>query len=165
MIGIIETELNAFIIMENIKKKYPKLNINIYYLKDSIIEGIERLKENSKIIIVPNNCSIKEEYPEISFLSLKELVIDNTYELKDPELIEAIQTGNEEIINKILKTIPQNKIILINQPIILWIKEIIEKKLNQKVISNIDNLLDDLEKKIKEKKINHNQEGKVSVMI
>ena len=165
MIGIIETELNAFIIMENIKKKYPKLNINIYYLKDSIIEGIERLKENSKIIIVPNNCSIKEEYPEISFLSLKELVIDNTYELKDPELIEAIQTGNEEIINKILKTIPQNKIILINQPIILWIKEIIEKKLNQKVISNIDNLLDELEKKIKEKKINHNQEGKVSVMI
>lgn len=165
MIGIIETELNAFIIMENIKKKYPKLNINIYYLKDSIIEGIERLKENSKIIIVHNNCSIKEEYPEISFLSLKELVIDNTYELKDPELIEAIQTGNEEIINKILKTIPQNKIILINQPIILWIKEIIEKKLNQKVISNIDNLLDDLEKKIKEKKINHNQEGKVSVMI
>lgn len=165
MIGIIETELNAFIIMENIKKKYPKLNINIYYLKDSIIEGIERLKENSKIIIVPNNCSIKEKYPEISFLSLKELVIDNTYELKDPELIEAIQTGNEEIINKILKTIPQNKIILINQPIILWIKEIIEKKLNQKVISNIDNLLDDLEKKIKEKKINHNQEGKVSVMI
>ena len=165
MIGIIETELNAFIIMENIKKKYPKLNINIYYLKDSIIEGIERLKENSKIIIVPNNCSIKEEYPEISFLSLKELVIDNTYELKDPELIEAIQTGNEEIINKILRTIPQNKIILINQPIILWIKEIIEKKLNQKVISNIDNLLDDLEKKIKEKKINHNQEGKVSVMI
>ena len=80
-------------------------------------------------------------------------------------MIEAIQTGNEEIINKILKTIPQNKIILINQPIILWIKEIIEKKLNQKVISNIDNLLDDLEKKIKEKKINHNQEGKVSVMI
>ena len=81
MIGIIETKLNAFIIMESIKKKYPKININIYYLKDSIIEGIERLKENNKIIIVPN-CSIMKEYPEISFLSLKDLVIDNTYELK-----------------------------------------------------------------------------------
>ena len=69
MIGIIETKLNAFIIMESIKKKYPKININIYYLKDSIIEGIERLKENNKIIIVPN-CSIMKEYPEISFLSL-----------------------------------------------------------------------------------------------
>ena len=164
MIGIIETELNAFIIMESIKKKYPKININIYYLKDSIIEGIERLKENNKIIIVPN-CSIMKEYPEISFLSLKDLVIDNTYELKDLELIEAIQTGNEEIINKLLKKIPNNKIILINQPIILWIREIIEKKSNQKVISNIDNLLDELEKELKEKKINPNQEGKVSVVI
>lgn len=164
MIGIIETELNAFIIMESIKKKYPKININIYYLKDSIIEGIERLKENNKIIIVPN-CSIMKEYPEISFLSLKDLVIDNTYELKDLELIEAIQTGNEEIINKLLKKIPKNKIILINQPIILWIREIIEKKSNQKVISNIDSLLDELEKELKEKKINPNQEGKVSVVI
>lgn len=164
MIGIIETKLNAFIIMESIKKKYPKININIYYLKDSIIEGIERLKENNKIIIVPN-CSIMKEYPEISFLSLKDLVIDNTYELKDLELIEAIQTGNEEIINKLLKKIPKNKIILINQPIILWIREIIEKKSNQKVISNIDNLLDELEKELKEKKINPNQEGKVSVVI
>ena len=164
MIGIIETKLNAFIIMESIKKKYPKININIYYLKDSIIEGIERLKENNKIIIVPN-CSIMKEYPEISFLSLKDLVIDNTYELKDLELIEAIQAGNEEIINKLLKKIPKNKIILINQPIILWIREIIEKKSNQKVISNIDNLLDELEKELKEKKINPNQEGKVSVVI
>ena len=80
-------------------------------------------------------------------------------------MIEAIQTGNEEIINKLLKKIPKNKIMLINQPIILWIREIIEKKSNQKVISNIDNLLDELEKELKEKKINPNQEGKVSVVI
>ena len=165
MIGIIETELNAFILMDYIKKKYPKLNINIYYLKDSITEGIERLKENNKIIIIPNNCSIKKDYPEISFLTLKELVIDNSYELNNKELIKAIQSGNEEIIDNILEEIPLNKIVLINQPIILWIREKIEKKLKQKVISNIDYLLDDLEKEIKEKKINPNQEGKVSVMI
>jgi len=165
MIGIIETELNAFILMDYIKKKYPKLNINIYYLKDSITEGIERLKENNKIIIIPNKCSIKKDYPEISFLTLKELVIDNSYELNNKELIKAIQSGNEEIIDNILEEIPLNKIVLINQPIILWIREKIEKKLKQKVISNIDYLLDDLEKEIKEKKINPNQEGKVSVMI
>lgn len=165
MIGIIETELNAFSIMENIKKKYPNLNMNIYYLKNSVEEGIEKLKKNSKVIITPYQFKNQKEYSEITFLSLKELVIDNSYELKEKELMEAIRTGNEKKINEILKRIPKNKIILINHPSLLWIKEKIEKEFNLEVISNIDILLDELENALKEKKINLNQEGKVSVIL
>ena len=44
MIGIIETELKAFCILENLKNKYPKINIRISYLKEDIDECINKLQ-------------------------------------------------------------------------------------------------------------------------
>ena len=169
MIGIIETELNAFSIMDTIKKKYPSININIFYLKDNIEEGINKLKDNNKIIIIPDKYKkeLENQYKTVTFLSLKELLLENSYELNDKELIKAIETGNDKEVIRILKSIKinNNTIILINNPIVLWIKKIVEEVLNRKVVSNIDILLEDIEKELKKEQIDIHQEGKVSIIL
>ena len=58
MIGIIETELKAFCILENLKNKYPKINIRISYLKEDINEWINKIQSTSKIIIIPRNYNV-----------------------------------------------------------------------------------------------------------
>ncbi len=168
MIGIIETELNAFSIMENIKNKYPNININIYYLKDNIEEGVAKLKDN-RIIIVPDiyKKALSEKYPNIHFLSLKTLVLKDSYELNQEELVNAIIKGNDKEITNILNTISINKdtVIIINNPILLWIKPKIQEIFSNSISSNIDILLEDLEQVIAKEKIDSHQEGNIMVIV
>ena len=169
MIGIIEKELNAFSIIEYIKRKYPMININIWYLKEDIEEGIKKLQKDCKIIIIPSNSNksiLKEKYQNISFINIREIKIDNAYFLEEPQLLKAVEEGNEEKVRTILKTlnIEKNKTILINNLELLWIKPIIQEIYENHILCNIELLLEDLEKELETRKISINQEGKVNII-
>jgi hypothetical protein len=170
MIGIIETDLKAFSIIEIIKKKYPKVNIKIYSLDNNIEKGIIKLQDTCKIIVIPSQDDIKQlenKYPNISFLSVKPLIKENSYILDDTNIIELIHNGNEKEIREVLKqlVIPKDKTIIINNPELLWIQSIIKEVLPNPIINTFDSFIEELEEIINNNHILINQEGIVSKII
>ena len=170
MIGIIETDLKAFSIIEIIKKKYPKVNIKIYSLDNNIEKAIIKLQDTCKIIVIPSQDDIKQlenKYPNIAFLSVKPLIKENSYILDDTNIIELIHNGNEKEIREVLKqlVIPKDKTIIINNPELLWIQSIIKEVLPNPIINTFDSFIEELEEIINNNHILTNQEGIVSKII
>lgn len=169
MIGIIETELKAFCILENLKNKYPKINIRISYLKEDIDECINKLQSTCKIIIIPSNYNVNDyikKYPNLIFVKEKDVKVDNSYLLNNKELISYIYEGNEKEIINVLNSlkIPQDKTIVINDIELLMIKSIIQELYPNPIISNIDLLIEEISSVINKNKIQITEEGEVLVV-
>ena len=160
MIGIINNELSAYSIIDRIRT-YNK-NLNIYLYKEKVNdyeEVIEKLiNKNCEIIIIPsidNIDNIKKKYNKVKFICLKEINIKDSIILDNKELIKAINLGNQNKVLDILKNLNiNNKRIVINNPTLLFIKEILEKDYNCKIIDNIDYLIEEIDKNINKYNIN-----------
>ena len=138
MIGVITKE-NVYPLLIEIVNK---CNTNIYLYKNDNIElGIEKLKEkNCQIIITDLDYSNINEQ-NIKFISIKYPSTNNDYLIDNKELIDAVNEGNESRVAEILDNIniPNDKDILIINPIILLVLHLIKNKFpnNIKTISDI----------------------------
>ena len=156
MIGIISNDLAAYTIIDRIREYNNCLDIYLYNKKvDDYSFIIDKLiNKKCKIIIIPSYDNIEifnDKYSQVKFLSLenKENGIDSNL------LIKAILEGNELEVRKVLDDLNiKNKEIVINNPTILFIKEILEKDYNCKIIDNIDYLIEEIDKNINKYNIN-----------
>ena len=163
VIGIIGKELVAFPIIERIKMKYNQCNIYLYSKEATLEEKIKRLREKQcRIIIIAeqNTEEINEYSSDITVYRLKEKSEDD-YELQDDILEEAIKKGNQEEVIHQLKTIkiPKNKTIYLKNPILLWIKEFIQKEYPNPLKDSIEILLEEIEKEILQKNYSMEEKG------
>ena len=144
MIGIINEVMSAYSIAERVQKSFPKTTIYLY-VEDNIDKGINLLKDNCSIIILPNIDQLsfyKKKYPNIYFLELD-------VQEESEELIRAIDTGNNHLVKEIIvkKNYSEDTIIL-NNPKLLFIKNIIEEVYsNKEIIDSIDNVIEKLKEK------------------
>jgi len=155
MIGIINDKIEAFVILDTIRKKYPTCNIYISSITNSITESISKIKEKCQIIIIPENYNLVDlqtNYPNIYFLKVPKLQEDG-YTLDDNALLEAISLGKLDKVEKILNTISTNQTIILNNPKLLLIKDLISSKLSNKIMTSMDQLLSDLDYLIKKNNI------------
>ena len=160
MIGIISNDLAAYTIIDRIKEYNNCLDIYLYNKKvDDYSFIIDKLiNKKCKIIIIPSYDNIEifnDKYSQVKFLSLenKENGIDSNL------LIKAILEGNELEVRKVLDDLNiKNKEIVINNPTILFIKEILEKDYQCKIIDNITDLINKIDLIIGKDNIN-NKEG------
>ena len=160
MIGIISNDLAAYTIIDRIREYNNCLDIYLYNKKvDDYSFIIDKLiNKKCKIIIIPSYDNIEvfnSKYPQVSFLSLdyKENGIDSDL------LIKAILEGNELEVRNVLDDLKiKNKEIIINNPTLLFIKEILEKDYQCKIIDNITDLINKIDLIIGKDNIN-NKEG------
>ena len=160
MIGIISNDLAAYTIIDRIREYNNCLDIYLYNKKvDDYSFIIDKLiNKKCKIIIIPSYDNIEifnDKYSQVKFLSLenKENGIDSNL------LIKAILEGNELEVRKVLDDLNiKNKEIVINNPTLLFIKEILEKDYQCKIIDNITDLINKIDLIIGKDNIN-NKEG------
>lgn len=159
MIGIIDKELSAYSIIDEIKKKYP--TIDIYLIKDetNLDKSIEILKnKNCKIVISPEKISNNDS---LYFLTYEDIETTNSYVLDSKELIEAVKNANLAKVDDILNNldIDNNQVIIINNPILLFIKSKINDKYSNKIISSTEKIINDIESIINEHNFDINGNG------
>lgn len=150
MIGIINEIMEAYSIAEKINNSFPKINIYLY-IDNNIDKGIDLLSNNNcNVIVLPSNLELsyyKKKYSNITFLSLDTYKVDG-YVLDDEELFNSIDKHQEQLVRKILdnKKI-EEKTIIINNPKLLFIKNIIEDIYPDKIIiDKIDYLIKEINK-------------------
>ena len=169
MIGIISDELEGFCILEQISKKYPKINIYLCKRNDKVEEKVKILKrKNCKIIILPKEeQTIKEKYKEINFISVDRKIKEKCFQFEEDIICQEIEKGNIKKIEEIVKkaNISEQTKILLKSPKMLWIKNLIENVYKNEMISNPDLLLEEISKIINEKKLNPNEEGIRNILI
>lgn len=154
MIGIIYDALTAFPIIERITEKIPQATIYLYKEEVNDIDLVidKLLNKNCQIIILKEiNQKIQNKYPNIKFITLKNIKNNNSYIIDNKELLEAINNKDIDKINSILQNIkiPKDKIIIINNPKLLFIKSIIEKDFSNQIIDNLDYLILEINKYLK----------------
>ncbi len=169
MIGIISNELEGFCILERISKKYPNINIYLCKMNGKIEEKIKILKSKKcKIIILPKEEeNIKEKNKEINFISIERKINKNCFHFEEDIICKEIEKGNIKKIEEIVKNaniLKQEKILLEN-PKMLWIKDLIEKNYKNEIITISDLLLEEISKIIEEKKLNPKETGIRSILI
>lgn len=147
MIGIISDKLTGYSILEKVHNSFPGVSIYLYS-SANIERGIELLNEKKCQIIIlkesDNTESFSKEYPDIQFLVLDEIISEDGYDLVDEQLIRAVKEGNEAQIKEILQqlVILENRIIL-NDPILLYIRHLIEERWPDKeIVDNVDLLIE-----------------------
>jgi len=145
MIGVITKENIHPLLVEIASKK----KTNIYWYKnDDIKNGIEKLKEKKCNIIITNQDYSNIEEPNIKFINLNYTPKENDFVIDTDELIDAVNKGNEEKIIELLDNInvPKTKEIIILNPILIFIKHLIQEKFTNKIFSINDNILEEIEK-------------------
>lgn len=146
MIGVISEDKSIYGVLEKIHNKYPTTMIYLYYSND-YEKGIEVLKNNNcKVIILPEGI-IRNNTSNTIFLSMTSLEKENAYNLDNKELIEAINSGDEEKVMDILEKLNiKEDTIVLNNPKLLFIKSIIEDKFNNKnVVDNVSILINQID--------------------
>ena len=137
MLGIIGPLLEIFPLMETIRKKYKNIDICISENKDSI------LKNNQCKIIISLNDSIKDN----NIINYYRKENKNEISLDNETLIEYIKKGNEQDIINYLKSlnIPVNKKILLNRPILIYIKHIINSIYSNEIEDRNEEIIEEIE--------------------
>lgn len=137
MLGIIGPLLEIFPLMETIRKKYKNIDICISENKDSI------LKNNQCKIIISLNDSIKDN----NIINYYRKENKNEISLDNETLIEYIKKGNEQDIINYLKSlnIPVNKKILLNRPILIYIKHIINSIYSNEIVDRNEEIIEEIE--------------------
>lgn len=169
MIGIISNELEGFSIIEQINRKYPKINIYLCKTNENLEEQIKTLKNKKcKIIILPKeDKKITEKYTEISFISIEKNIEQQFILFEEKMLCKAIDIGNTEKIEQIIKNtkISKNGKILLRNPKMLWIKDLIKKVYKNEIVNITDILLEEINKIIEEKDLNPKENGVRSILM
>jgi len=143
MIGIISTSLKSFIIMDKIRKKYNNIDIYIYNNDLNIDKKIRNLVNKGCKIIIVDDISINiQDYYNIFFLDLEKnkIEVDNSYFFPENQIINWIEEGNEKMIQDYLCSIKieKDKIIILKDIRMLFIKDEISKIFNNKIIDSMD---------------------------
>ncbi len=169
MIGIISNELEGFSIIEQINRKYPKINIYLCKTNENLEEQIKTLKNKKcKIIILPKeDKKITEKYTEISFISIEKNIEQQFILFEEKMLCKAIDIGNTEKIEQIIKNtkISKNGKILLRNPKMLWIEDLIKKVYKNEIVNITDILLEEINKIIEEKDLNPKENGVRSILM
>ena len=169
MIGIISNELEGFSIIEQINRKYPKINIYLCKTNENLEEQIKALKNKKcKIIILPKeDKKITEKYTEISFISIEKNIEQQFILFEEKMLCKAIDIGNTEKIEQIIKNtkISKNGKILLRNPKMLWIEDLIKKVYKNEIVNITDILLEEINKIIEEKDLNPKENGVRSILM
>lgn len=169
MIGIISDELTGVSIIEQIAKKYPKINIYLCKQKSSIEEKIEVLKNKKcKIIIlskVPK--SLKEKYQGLNFISLEKDYNEEFFLFEEDIMCQAIDKGNQQKIEELITStrIPKTKKILLRDPKMLWIMSLIEANHKNEIVNVGDLLVEEISMIIKKQQLNPQEEGIQNILI
>ncbi len=169
MIGIISNELEGFSIIEQINRKYPKINIYLCKTNENLEEQIKTLKNKKcKIIILPKeDKKITEKYTEISFISIEKNIEQQFILFEEKMLCKAIDIGNTEKIEQIIKNtkISKNGKILLRNPKMVWIEDLIKKVYKNEIVNITDILLEEINKIIEEKDLNPKENGVRSILM
>ena len=169
MIGIISNELEGFSIIEQINRKYPKINIYLCKTNENLEEQIKTLKNKKcKIIILPKeDKKITEKYTEISFISIEKNIEQQFILFEEKLLCKAIDIGNTEKIEQIIKNtkISKNGKILLRNPKMVWIEDLIKKVYKNEIVNITDILLEEINKIIEEKDLNPKENGVRSILM
>ena len=169
MLGIIKNDLGVFSIIDKIKKEYPNIDIYLSRYEDNIEKLISLfIEKNCHIIIVSKKLKEKlsTKYSNIDFLALEDVSIDNSY-VFDDELIDAVSLGDINKVKSILNNtkISKDKVIVINNSVLLFIESLIKDKFSNKIISNVDLLIEDIKEIVNNNKYNVEQESIVQEII
>ena len=161
MLGIIEKEITAFSIMDKIGKEYPTLDL--YYATNDSEEMIQEfIKRHCKIIILPKvEKKLQNKYPDIVFLDFEFPMSEEYYPLANEELLKTIEEGDQKKVQSILKslTISEDKIIVLNNPKLRWIKDEIKSVFSNDIVDTLDIILEKIEKIRKEKNLSFEGTG------
>jgi hypothetical protein len=150
MIGIINNELDAYSIIDKITKRFDRVDIYLYKEDVTDINMVinKLIDKGCRVIIMKDKISnIEKMYPNINFIYLEDIDTYNGYVLDNDNLINAIISGNLVEVRSILSSlnIEKEKVIILNNPKLLFIKSIIsEIYKDNKIIDNIGILIDKL---------------------
>lgn len=156
MIGILSDILTGYIISEQIREKYP--NIDIYISND-----IDKLLVKCKIIITSEDIKLDKN---IIVLKIENYAKEDSYIIDDDNLLEAVISGNNKKIFEIVNNlnISSKQTIIINNPKILLIKHIIKEKYSNIIITSLDILITKLDKVIIDNDFDTNNSSKTIVI-
>lgn len=156
MIGILSNILTGYIISEQIREKYP--NIDIYISND-----IDKLLVKCKIVITSEDIKLEKN---IIVLKIENYAKEDSYIIDDDNLLEAVISGNNKKIFEIVNNlnISSKQTIIINNPKILLIKHIIKEKYSNIIITSLDILITKLDKVIIDNDFNTNNSSKTIVI-
>ena len=164
MIGIISTSLKSFIIMDKIRKKYNNIDIYIYNNDLNIDKKIRNLVNKGCKIIIVDDISINiQDYYNIFFLDIEKnkIEVDNSYFFPENQIINWIEEGNEKMIQDYLCSIKieKDKIIILKDIRMLFIKDEISKIFNNKIIDSMDWMITRIDDFINTNKIDCHNNG------
>ena len=168
MIGIINKTIGAYSIIEKIHHNFPNIDIYLYGEENEEAAIKIMIEKKCKIIILSEeNKPLINKYPEIIFISSKRKNKKNEYYLENNDLIKAVEEGNLKVVKEILNKIdiPKEKTIVINNPILLFIKEILEETYKNKIIDNTNYLIDSINEIIQKEKLIINKIGNIKRII
>ena len=163
MIGIINSELSAYSILEKIRDKYPTCDIYLYpYVYENILDILPFfIEKKCSFLILPkkDKKKVEELYSDIYCFSLEDFFQNSVFDRED--LLKAIREGNllevESILNQI--TVPVEDIIYLNYPELLFIRSLIEKRYPNSIVFSLDNLLCEMDTILVREKISLSGNG------
>lgn len=169
MLGIINKDLGVFCLIDKIKKEYPKIDIYLSRYEENTEDLISLfIEKNCHILIVSKELKEKlsTKYSNIYFLALEDVSIDNSY-VFDDELVDSVSLGDINKVKSILNNtkISKDKVIVLNNSVLLFIESLIKEVFSNKIISNVDLLIEDIKEIVNNNKYNVEQESKVQEII
>ena len=163
MIGIISTSLKSFILMDKIRKKYNNIDIYIYNNDLNIEDKVHNLVNKGCKIIIVDNINKKWDYSDVFFIdaSVVEIDINNFYSFSENDIIKWIEQGNQKMIVDYLRNIKidNDKIIVLKDIRMIFIKSEIIKFFNNKIVDSLDVMMKKIDEYIYMNKINCNNKG------